>query len=100
MPPKLKTEIVERSMFIFLPDRLLLLLISRYPTKLFLSTCFFQHPASTTVSIKSWYYAWKFRVGGEYPCRSFLNSNATLMSSAKRWVTGTATPVLPITAED
>jgi hypothetical protein len=26
MPPKLKTEIVERSMFIFLPDRLLLLL--------------------------------------------------------------------------
>jgi hypothetical protein len=45
MPPKLKTEIVERCMFIFLPERLLLLLNFSIPTKLFLLTCFFQHPA-------------------------------------------------------
>src|SRR6266481_1418308 len=32
----------------------------------------------------------EIRVGGEYPCRSFPNSNATSKSLAKRWVTGTA----------
>lgn len=37
MPPKLKTEIVERSMFIFLPNRLLLLLNSSIPSKTFFS---------------------------------------------------------------
>jgi hypothetical protein len=33
MPPKLKTEIVKRSMFIFLPDRLRLLLNFSIPNK-------------------------------------------------------------------
>jgi len=44
MPPKLKTEIVERSMFIFLPDRLLLLLNFSIPNKTFSLNVLFSAP--------------------------------------------------------
>ena len=44
MPPKLKTEIVERSMFIFLPDRLRLLLNFSIPNKTFSLNVLFSAP--------------------------------------------------------
>jgi hypothetical protein len=44
MPSKLKTEIVERSMFIFLPDRLLLLLNFSIPNKTFSLNVLFSAP--------------------------------------------------------
>ena len=44
MPPKLKTEIVERPMFIFRPDRLLLLLNFSIPIKTFYLNVLFSAP--------------------------------------------------------
>ena len=44
MPPKLTPEIVERSMFIFLPDRLLLLLNFSIPNKTFSLNVLFSAP--------------------------------------------------------